>query len=137
MALAEACEADAEIPSVRVGLARGPMLAWEGDLYGSTVNLASRLVGIARPGTVLVSDEIGQHLATDPTFRLHAIKDVRLKGIGRTKVWVLRRPVPSDPTGKETRRERKRRERAEIDPKNTGTKIVSPPPNTRTGYEGQ
>jgi adenylate cyclase len=114
LALAAACDADAVIPSVRVGLALGPMLAWEGDLYGTTVNLASRLVGIAHPGTVLVSDEIGLRLAADPTFTLRELKDVRIKGIGRTRVWVLRRSVPDDPkASKEARRLRKRRERAE------------------------
>ena len=114
LALAEACEADEVIPSVRVGLASGPMLAWEGDLYGTTVNLASRLVGIAYPGTVLVSDEIGRRLEADPAFTLRELKDVRIKGIGRTRVWVLRRPVPDDPqASKEARREHKRREKAE------------------------
>ncbi len=28
------------LPDVRVGLASGPVLAWEGDLYGAIVNLA-------------------------------------------------------------------------------------------------
>jgi adenylate cyclase len=114
LALAEAYEADEVIPTVRVGLALGPTLAWEGDLYGNTVNLASRLVGLARPGTVLVSDEIGQRLKADRAFTLRELKDVRIKGIGRTRVWVLRRPAPDAPkTSRETRRERKRRERAE------------------------
>ena len=90
------------------------MLAWEGDLYGTTVNLASRLVGIAYPGTVLVSDEIGLRLEADPAFALRELKGVRIKGIGRTRVWVLRRAVPDDPkASKEARRLRKRRERVE------------------------
>ena len=50
------------LPDVRVGLASGPTLAWEGDLFGPTVNLASRLVNFARPETVLVSDELGERL---------------------------------------------------------------------------
>jgi adenylate cyclase len=114
LALADACDADEVIPAVRVGLALGPMLAWEGDLYGTTVNLASRLVGIAYPGTVLVSDEVGRRLEADPAFALRGLKDVRIKGIGRTRVWVLRRSVPDDPkASKEGRRQRRRRERIE------------------------
>lgn len=114
LALADACDADEVIPSVRVGLALGPMLAWEGDLYGPTVNLASRLVGIAYPGTALVSDEAGRRLAADSAFALRELKSVRIKGIGRTRIWVLRRSVPDDPNAsKEARRQRKRRERAE------------------------
>jgi adenylate cyclase len=107
LALAEACEADALVPDVRVGLALGPMLAWEGDVYGNTVNLASRLVGIANPGTVLLSYELGQRLNTDAAFSVHEIRETKLKGIGRTKLWVLRRLEPqSDKHEKKRKRHR-------------------------------
>jgi len=91
LALAAACEADEILPHVRVGIAIGPMLAWEGDIYGPTVNLAHRLVGVARPGTVIVSEEFAERLDGDEAFTLVEIRDVKLKGIGRTKPWVLRR----------------------------------------------
>jgi len=90
LALALGCKADELLADVRVGLALGPMLAWEGDLYGPTVNLAHRLVGVARPGTVIVSDSFADCLAGDESFALVEIRDVKLKGIGRTKPWVLR-----------------------------------------------
>jgi len=92
LALAEACEADDLVPQVRVGVAFGPMLAWEGDLFGRTVNLASRLVGVARPGTVLVSAELAALLKGDEAFVVREIRDVKLDGIGKTRPWVLRRP---------------------------------------------
>jgi adenylate cyclase len=76
---------------VRVGLATGPALSWEGDLFGPTVNLASRLVNLARPKTVVVSGDLGEALRDDPRFELHRVRAVRLKGIGRTRPWVLRR----------------------------------------------
>lgn len=38
---------------VRVGIAFGTLLAQEGDYFGPMVNLASRLVALAEPGTVL------------------------------------------------------------------------------------
>jgi len=91
IALVEACRRDAEVPDVRVGLARGPTLAWEGDLYGPTVNLASRLVNFARPATVLVSDALGELLKDDPRFELRHLRAVNLHGIGRLRSWVLRR----------------------------------------------
>src|SRR5579862_1170162 len=56
IALVEACARADDLPDVRIGLASGPTLAWEGDLYGPTVNLASRLVTLARAATVLVSE---------------------------------------------------------------------------------
>jgi adenylate cyclase len=89
--LVAACHADDLLPDVRIGLAVGPVLAWEGDLYGSIVNLASRLVGVARPGTVLVSDDLAQRLENDETLTVREIPAVKLKGIGRTRPSVLRR----------------------------------------------
>ncbi|HEX4246518.1 MAG TPA: hypothetical protein VH008_01530, partial [Pseudonocardia sp.] len=43
------------LPALRVGLAHGRVVALDGDLYGSVVNLAARLVHQAEPGRV-VSD---------------------------------------------------------------------------------
>ncbi len=93
LSLVEAHQRDAELPDVRVGLASGPTLAWEGDLYGPTVNLASRLVNLARPRTVLLSDDLGQHLHERDGFALHHLRPVNLQGIGRVRAWVLRRAV--------------------------------------------
>jgi class 3 adenylate cyclase len=43
---------------VRVGLAVGPAVAMHGDYYGPTVNLAARLVAVAPPSSVIVSDAV-------------------------------------------------------------------------------
>lgn len=91
VALVGALEQEADLPGVRIGLASGPTLSWEGDLYGPTVNLASRLVNIARPNTVLISDELGNLLRDDPRFDLRHLRPVNLQGIGRVRPWVLRR----------------------------------------------
>jgi len=91
IALVAAHARDAALPDVRVGLARGPTLSWEGDLFGPTVNLASRLVNLARPSTVLVSDDLGEQLRDDPRFELRHLRPVKLQGIGRVRAWVLRR----------------------------------------------
>jgi class 3 adenylate cyclase len=55
------------------------------------VNLASRLVNLARPNTVLLSDELGEGLQDDPRFELRPLRPVGLHGIGRVRPWVLRR----------------------------------------------
>jgi len=91
LALAEAYARDTDLPGVRVGLAYGPTLSFEGDLYGPTVNLASRLVNLARPNTVLLSDELGQALRDDQRFALAHLRAIKLQGIGRVRSWVLRR----------------------------------------------
>ena len=92
LALAEACHEDSQVPEVRIGMATGAMLAWEGDLYGPTVNLASRLVEVARPGTAVVSDELCEKLRAVPAFALRKLRRVKLKGVGKTRVWALQRP---------------------------------------------
>ena len=52
-ALIEAAEDEGdEFPCLRAGLACGPTLAQSGDYYGRPVNLASRITGVARPGSV-------------------------------------------------------------------------------------
>ena len=90
LALAESYANDPEVPNIRVGLAHGPVLPWEGDLFGPTVNLASRLVNFARPGTVLVSEELGRELRAHPRFTLRHLRPLPLKGFGPMRAWVLR-----------------------------------------------
>ena len=97
LALVEAYTRDPALPEVRVGLAVGPAVSWEGDLFGPTVNLASRLVNIARPGTVLVSDDLGTQLEATHLFALRHLRPIALKGIGRVRSWVLRRPTLQAP----------------------------------------
>jgi adenylate cyclase len=45
-------------PAVRVGMHHGPALEREGDWFGSTVNLAARVAGLAAGGEVLVTDAV-------------------------------------------------------------------------------
>lgn len=89
--LVEAHARDPELPDIRVGLARGTVVSWEGDLFGPTVNLASRLVNVARPGTVLVSEALGEELEADAALALRHLRPLPLQGIGRVRSWVLRR----------------------------------------------
>jgi adenylate cyclase len=49
---------DRQLPPVRIGLAAGPVVAYHGDYYGDIVNLAARLVKVAEPGEVLVSQSV-------------------------------------------------------------------------------
>ena len=45
---------DDGFPRVRAGIAYGDVTTRLGDVFGPTVNIASRLTSIARPGTVIV-----------------------------------------------------------------------------------
>jgi adenylate cyclase len=91
LSLAEAYAGDDLLSDVRVALAVGPVLVKDGDYYGPVVNLASRLVNVAHPGTVLVSDEFRDTLtaegATDIDMR--PLRTRSLKGLGRVQMWKL------------------------------------------------
>ena len=56
-ALVEVIGRDARLPDVRIGLASGPTVTRLGDVFGSPVNLASRLTSLARRNRVLVDEE--------------------------------------------------------------------------------
>lgn len=87
--LADASRDAAELSDVRVGLALGPVLEREGDAYGATVNLASRVTGIAYPGTVVVSPELRLALEDHPNFAFKNMRPRSLKSLGRVQLSVL------------------------------------------------
>jgi adenylate cyclase len=50
----------AGLPPAHAGIAAGPIVSRDGDIYGHTVNLASRISGHAAPGELLVlADQVG------------------------------------------------------------------------------
>jgi class 3 adenylate cyclase len=62
---------------VRAGLAYGPVLALDGDYFGSSVNLAARLVANAEPGQILAAHHVTERL-TD--WSSEALEPVSLRG---------------------------------------------------------
>jgi adenylate cyclase len=92
LGVAEGCARDELVSDVRVGLAHGQVLSRDGDCYGPVVNLASRVVGIARPGTVLVSQEVRDALAGEEDLVFSALRRPRaLKDVGRVHLHRLSR----------------------------------------------
>jgi adenylate cyclase len=72
--------AGAGLPPAHVGLHAGPVIFQEGDYYGQTVNVASRIAEYARPGEVLVSqDVVDVSGGTQVLFR--EVGPVELKGV--------------------------------------------------------
>jgi adenylate cyclase len=67
-------------PPAHVGLHAGPVLFQEGDYFGRTVNVAARIAEYARPGEVLVSQEVVEASAEAPVS-FTEIGPVDLKGI--------------------------------------------------------
>jgi adenylate cyclase len=70
----------AGLPPAHVGLHAGPVLFQEGDYFGRTVNAAARIADYARPGEVLVSQEVVESSAV-PGVVFSAIGPVELKGL--------------------------------------------------------
>lgn len=64
----------------RVGINAGNVIFREGDYFGRTVNVASRIADYARPGEVLVSDEVKERFGGDGV-RFDEIGPVTLKGL--------------------------------------------------------
>ncbi len=116
LALAEGTRAADELSDVRVGLAHGPLLEREGDLYGPVVNLASRVTRIAYPGSILVSESVHERLVDDPGYVLRAMRPRYLKDIGKVPLWVLRRAQGSESRFAARRRALRRATRARVDP---------------------
>jgi adenylate cyclase len=93
LSLAETYAGDQLLSDVRVSLAIGPVLVQDGDFYGPVVNLASRLVAVANPGTVLVSDDLRTALEDEGAegFNTRALRVRTLRDFGRVQVWKLSR----------------------------------------------
>jgi len=107
--LADAYADDELLSDVRVGLALGPVLLREGDYFGTTVNLAHRIVNIGNPGTVLISEEFRAallDLAPDE-FTTKPLRPRLLKDLGRVQLWWCGRAGrEADGTGVEADRRR-------------------------------
>jgi adenylate cyclase len=86
--------AGADLPPAHVGLHAGPIIYQEGDYYGQTVNIASRIAEYARPGEVLVSQAVVDAIAAESGggAAFTQIGPVELKGVdGAMGLFAARR----------------------------------------------
>jgi adenylate cyclase len=116
LALAEGSRGADELSDLRVGLAAGPLLEREGDLYGPVVNLASRITALAYPGTIVVASSVRDELLEHDDYRLRAMRARYLKDIGRVPLWVLRRTAPAESRFADRRRALRDAVKARVDP---------------------
>lgn len=89
---ARGADEDDAFPEVRAGLAYGDVVARLGDVFGPTVNIASRLTSLARPGTVLVDQGTHDALADAEGFEMRRLRRTSVKGYSHLQSWALRRP---------------------------------------------
>jgi adenylate cyclase len=66
----------------RIGINAGAVIAQEGDYFGRTVNVASRIADYAQPHEVLVSEEAMRN-ADVPEVEFELVGDIVLKGLSR------------------------------------------------------
>jgi adenylate cyclase len=91
--LVEATQAEGdEFPELRAGVAAGPALSRGGDWYGHTVNLAARITGVARAGSVVATRDT--RVAARGEFDWSFIGERRMKGIGKPVGLFRVRPQP-------------------------------------------
>ena len=77
------------LPPAHVGIHAGPVLFQEGDYFGRTVNIASRIAAYARPGEILVSQDVVDAAQQDGvTFT--SIGPADLKGVGELSLFSAR-----------------------------------------------
>ncbi len=89
--LVEMIEEDDVLPSAKAGAAWGQSIPRGGDWYGQPVNLSSRITDSARPGSVLVTQELAD-AAGEEAFRYSNAGSKHFKGIsGSVKVLRARR----------------------------------------------
>ncbi|MBM7365634.1 adenylate/guanylate cyclase domain-containing protein [Gordonia hydrophobica] len=80
------------LPQLRIGIAEGEVLARLGDVFGEPVNIAARLCGSARPGTILIDDNMAAAIDDDERFRVRSIAPLSVRGYRRLRASTLSRP---------------------------------------------
>ena len=80
-----------DLPAVHAGVATGSVLLRFGDVYGSTVNIAARLTGIARPDSLLVDKGTADALANDRAFTVKQARPRRVSGYRHLQPFAVKR----------------------------------------------
>src|SRR4051812_42676069 len=68
-----------DFPQLRAGIARGDAIGRAGDWYGRPVNVASRVTGVARPGSVLTTQSVKEE--AEDSFKWSFAGRRKLKGV--------------------------------------------------------
>jgi adenylate cyclase len=78
---------------MRIGLATGTVLNRMGDVFGTTVNRASRMTAIARPGTTVVDSVTSEALhgasGYEVEYHTRALTPRPVRGLGIVRPYAL------------------------------------------------
>ena len=82
--------------SMRVGIHTGPVVAgivgvkkFQYDIWGDTVNTASRMESHGEVGKVNISEDTYQLIKSDPDFSFESRGKMEVKGKGETEMWFV------------------------------------------------
>jgi len=82
--------------AMRVGIHTGPVVAgivgvkkFQYDIWGDTVNTASRMESSSESGKVNISQATYEHIARDPDFRFTSRGKIAVKGKGEVEMYFL------------------------------------------------
>jgi adenylate cyclase len=91
--LLQAAEKEPDMPQLRIGMANGLAVRRAGDWFGSPVNGASRVTGVARPGAVLVAESLRDAIGSIDEVTWSFAGARHLKGVrGEVKLFRARTP---------------------------------------------
>jgi adenylate cyclase len=84
----------AGLPTTHIGIQSGPVVFQDGDVYGRTVNLASRIADLAEAGDVLTTEETMRQVEADE-IEWARIGPAELQGVASpVTLYRASRPVP-------------------------------------------
>ena len=89
--LHEAHRESSDVPRMRIGLGTGPVLLRMGDVFGTTVNRASRLTAMAKPGSTFVDAATFEALMDAKQLSFKSVRPRPARGFGLSPAWWLRR----------------------------------------------
>ena len=79
------------LPPGHVGVAHGPIIARDGDIFGRAVNLGARISDVAPSGELYIPASIGEAL-TD-RFVVEPVGATTMQGVGAVELARVSRPV--------------------------------------------
>ncbi len=91
-ALVDELQSGPEMMLVRASLVQGRVVSRSGDVFGPTVNLASRLVDTAEPGGIRMDEPTAMAIMHGPDsgrYQVRRCHEVVAKGLGQVVPWSL------------------------------------------------
>ena len=70
--------------SVRIGLHSGDVFYEANNVYGDSVNIASRIESLGVAGSVLLSNRIRQHIENQPDFKINSLGEYDFKNVNKS-----------------------------------------------------